>query len=185
MLLAPAPKALRRPPTEIRRGSRWLPVTSWKDIRANGNERANLSACQGPSWVPLGDTANRGERRPHVAKHSLTWSPQARRSLSPRTFRRCFSELRLTVGIDALANQVERPLRRPDGFVELDRAGRDGRGPAAVCTDVRTRRRRCIAAERGSPCAVAEFDLAELHRRGQRRQKPAECRRGQQPPMPE
>ena len=40
-----------------------------------------------------------------------------------------------------------------------------------------------VAAERGSPCAVVEFDLAELHGRGQGGQESAQRGGGQQPPM--
>ena len=61
----------------------------------------------------------------------------------------------------------------------LDRTRRDRRGPAAERADVWTGRRRTIAAEAGSPCAVVEFDLAELYGCGQCIEKQAQRGRGE------
>ena len=87
-------------------------------------------------------------------------------------------DVRSSVGLLHAAG--DKPCLKPTLDAELaNRARRDGGRPAAVPADVRSRGSGAVAAERGSPCAVVEFDLAELHRRGQGSQEPAERGRGQ------
>ena len=79
-----------------------------------------------------------------------------------------------------LAQMAQRRQRR----AALDRARGDRRGPAAVPLMSVPVAAGAVAAERGSPCAVVEFDLAELHRCGQGGEEPAERRGGEQPRCP-